>query len=151
MSSSVRSLSNGRSTRISLATEVTSTTRRAARSAAHFSYKLPTCPSSSTTPLLTETPIFVAQTLGSQRNSCSTLFLIVSAVFTRTPFLPVELSIMHRDPTAGSWLDHCRVEVQELCRIALRDGSLFCRCVMRADDPLCGHKPKICINRTRKF
>src|ERR1017187_4765747 len=107
MSSSVRSLSNGRSTMISLATEVTTTTRRAARSAAHFSYKLPTCASSYTTPSLTETPIFVEKTLGSQRNSCSTLFLIVSAVFTRTPFLLVGLSTMQRDPLGGWWLDHC--------------------------------------------
>jgi hypothetical protein len=63
----------------------------------------------------------VAQTLGSQRNSCSTLFLIVSAVFTRTPFLLVGLSIKHRDPIVGSWLDHCRAVGPELCRIALLD------------------------------
>jgi hypothetical protein len=53
---------------------------------------------------------------------------------------------MLRDPTAGSWLDHCRVEVLELCRIALRDVS-----EMEADDPSLRPKPKLSVNRSMEF
>jgi hypothetical protein len=56
-----------------------------------FSYKLPTCPSSSTTPFLIDIPICSAWTLGSQRNSCSTSFLNCSAVFMFFDFLLSEI------------------------------------------------------------
>jgi osmotically-inducible protein OsmY len=80
-------------------------------------------------------PIFVAQTLGSQSNSCSTLFLIVSAVFTRTPFLlglgyRLFVVIPRRDRDwiiAGS-------RSFELCRIALRNVASFLRMCMKADN-----------------
>ena len=48
---------------------------------------------------------------------------------------------MHRDPTAGSSLNHRRVEVLELCSIALRDASL-----MDTDDLRFGYKLKLCVS-----
>lgn len=53
---------------------------------------------------------------------------------------------MYRDPTGGSWLDHCRVEVQELCRIALREVSEK----MEGGDILCRQQPTICVNRSKE-